>query len=962
MGDNRNISQSTFGQHARVHQGDAIAYIEGNVNVTNSYGKSPETTKKRDGEDEILRRLYTSPYEDRKDRNPPRVPGTCQWFTSHELFEEWQESKSSRLLWVSADPGCGKSVLVKHLVESVLRTTESRTVCYFFFKDDFPDQKNIVSALCCILRQLFMQKPRLFSHEILHQFVSGGETFANSFNELWKTLIQVSMDQDAGEIICIFDAIDECEDMGRSQLAHKLCRLYGATNDFQLKFLLTSRPYGKIYHGFQPLEIPGLPVIHLSGESETEIKNISQEIDIFIQFKVNDIEKRLQLNNQERYLLLQKLMQIPNRTYLWVYLTLDLIESDIGIDKTRIAKATSYIPKTVDEAYDRILLKSHDFKQAKEILHIIVAAIRPLTLKEMNSALLILQYSGQSNDDLDLKPEDRFRQELRDICGLFITVIDSKIYLLHQTAREFLLQDNTDPLENVHQSSTWKHSLDILISHHILSKICIWYLLHLEAKINCHQGARNPYLPPKDRTLLDYSAKYWANHFRELHIKTQEQKTPLVLRICDAKSNLFQEWFKIYWTSTNTKEPRRFTHLMIAACFGLQTVVQTLLEDDVDLNSQDDTYQRSALSWAARNGFTAVAKLLVKGTQIKLGAIKLPFRKGAKIDLVDKYGRTPLTYAVWNGNTAMTKLLIKKGAQVHLKDELGGTPVSYAFCNQNEQIISVLLQKGSKADVEDDINNLLFSAAKKGDKEVIELLLKTSRVNPNAKDHTNQTPLQYAVNGDHIETVKMLLTGGADPNCRDDNHQTPLLHAVEKGYVVIATELLERGADPNCKDNNHQTPLVHALEKGYVDIAAELLKRGADPNYKSILNTPPLLYAVQKGHVAIATALLAKGADPNDKDSKHQTSLLYMAIQSYHTEITSMPGWQHMLPYNVRLRSNYEAIVKVLLEGGADPNYGVIKGRTALSFAAEKGYETIVNALLEAGADPKAFQSKAMGK
>ena len=70
---------------------------------------------RRAKEMEILKRLHKSPYRDRKERNPDRVLGTCEWFIAHELFRDWQESKSSRMLWVSADPGCGKSVLAKYL-------------------------------------------------------------------------------------------------------------------------------------------------------------------------------------------------------------------------------------------------------------------------------------------------------------------------------------------------------------------------------------------------------------------------------------------------------------------------------------------------------------------------------------------------------------------------------------------------------------------------------------------------------------------------------------------------------------------------------------------------------------------------------------------------------------------------------------------------------------------------------
>jgi hypothetical protein len=271
------------------------------------------------------------------------------------------------MLWVSADPGCGKSVLVKYLVDSILVTTESRTICYFFFKDDFEDQRNIISALCCILHQLFMQKRILLSEEILERFEVDEERLVGSFGDLWAILLSAAKAKNAGEIVCILDAIDECEDHGRSQLAKALCKLYGTRNNFNLKFLLTSRPYGEIRQSFQSLDIPELPVIHLSGEGDIEMKKISREIDHFIEARVRNIGGRLKLRNDEQDLLLQKLMHVPNRTYLWVHLTLDLIENGLNINKTGIVDATSHLPKTAYEAYNRILSKSRDSRNAKRI-------------------------------------------------------------------------------------------------------------------------------------------------------------------------------------------------------------------------------------------------------------------------------------------------------------------------------------------------------------------------------------------------------------------------------------------------------------------------------------------------------------------------------------------------------------------------------------------------------------------
>ena len=72
-------------------------------------------------ETKCLQAHCTSVYVDHKNINPDRVPGTCQWFLNNEKFHAWAGNDSSELLWVTADPGCGKSVLSKSLVDCELQ-------------------------------------------------------------------------------------------------------------------------------------------------------------------------------------------------------------------------------------------------------------------------------------------------------------------------------------------------------------------------------------------------------------------------------------------------------------------------------------------------------------------------------------------------------------------------------------------------------------------------------------------------------------------------------------------------------------------------------------------------------------------------------------------------------------------------------------------------------------------------
>ncbi|KAH7124971.1 hypothetical protein B0J13DRAFT_531240 [Dactylonectria estremocensis] len=549
---------------------------------TMTFVQSKEDYKTRG---DILQSLHTSPYLDRKNRNPDRVPGTCKWFIDHDHFQQWRERKSSSMLWVSANPGCGKSILAKYLVDSELKTTISRTTSYFFFKDDFEDQRSATSALSCILHQLFTQREIIFSNKIVKRFKAYKAHLTSSFDELWDILVMASQDKNAAELVCILDAFDECKHQERNKLAQALRNFYSTDNDTKnnvnLKFLITSRPYDEISRHFQPLNIPGLSVIHLKGESDAEMSKITQEIDVYIRDRVSLVRANRDLTPEEEQLLLQRLRRVPNQTYMWAYLVLQLIEKDLSIDKTTIREVTSSLPRTVDDVYERILPKNNprDAEEAeraekvKKMLHVIVAAARPLTLAEMDLALA-LQKEHTSYEGWHRKPEERFSSFIRDLCGLFITITDSKICLIHQTAKEFLVaKDNLDPRTGHDNPLKWKYSLQPPVSHRVLCQICIWHLLFTEFETNPLEEYSDDevshYL--RGHVFLDYSATNWAAHFRASGIEN-DAVIESVWRICDATSRRCGTWFRVYWANTDTGFPQGFTTLMIASYFGLEQI------------------------------------------------------------------------------------------------------------------------------------------------------------------------------------------------------------------------------------------------------------------------------------------------------------------------------------------------------------------------------------------------------
>ncbi|KAK4065526.1 hypothetical protein Trihar35433_7646 [Trichoderma harzianum] len=783
---------------------------------------------------EIMKRLNTSPYRDRKDRNPDRVAGTCEWFIQHFCFHEWKDSTAPRLLWVSADPGCGKSVLAKYLVDSILLATTKRTVCYFFFKDDVEDQKSIISALSCILHQIFQQNPHLLSESIVNQIEAGGERFLDSFSNLWYILLTAAQDVHDGEIICIFDAIDECEEHGRSQLAKKLCKLYGPESllNLKLKFLITSRPLGNIRRAFQPLQNSGMPIIHLSGESDQEMEKIAAEIDIYIKARVEGIGERSKLNPDEQQTLLDRLTEVPNRTYLWVYLILDLIESDINIDRSKILRATARIPKTIDEAYSRILSKSYDRHEAKRILHIVVAAKRALSLRELGFALSIKSHH-RSYNDIDIKSEDRLKESIRETCGLFVTIIHSRVYLLHQTAKEFLVQDAMSlSTANIKPKLKWKHTLLPRESHKILAEICISYLL-LKDAYNWPNSNNELSQSTNNRVLFDYSANYWAMHLRESHLEINEFMRQSILRICDVHTRTCKKWLRAFWKKNeHIIFPKRFTTLMVLSYFGLGAVVKMKLStmtNDIDLNARDKTYKRSALSWAAGNGFDDVVKLLAQGHRTwRRQFTLLLFGNASEINSMDKSGRTPLLYAIWNGNVAVVKRLLEAGARIDVTDSLGGTPFFYAMSYRRKAIVELLLKHGATPESEHTmITRLFFSAVEKGDLQVVKLFL-DSNFDIESKGRGNQTPLPFAMEMGHIDIVRALLDRGAKIKVEGGRERMQLHLAVIHGDFDLVQFFLENGADINAVNSKNRTALSYALESENGQIIRLLERKGAD--------------------------------------------------------------------------------------------------------------------------------------
>ena len=856
----------------------------------NSHEKKRVNWIRTEEESRCLQSLFTSDYEASKARNPDRVPGTCKWFLQSEKYNKWKENQLSDLLWVTADPGCGKSVLSKSLIDNELQNISSSTTCYFFFKDDSADQRSVTKAICALLHQfLCARKSPALLQKATEVFRAHGTGMMESFHTLWNLLLAIAQDPAAGQATCVLDALDECEENGRENLIRCLnvFSSSSAGSNSQLKFLATSRPYYNIEINFDHL------TIRLAGEDESEA--IQQEIDLVIQERVPRVGKQLGLDAVTQKILQQRLLGTENRTYLWLHLVLeDIVKRSFKVKTPqRMEKFLELLPATVNDAYESILEQSPDLDDARKLLQIVLAAQRPLNLEEINISLHV-QEGDKRIEEVDLEPVNSLPAYVKNLCGLFVTIYDSRVYLLHQTAREFLLsQDScsgTADTTSQHRG-IWKHSFQLETCHYVMARVCLTYLLFdvfedeplllLEDEENKGtKGDESPHTLMEQETdedrivnynrqnaLFMYASSFWALHFEKCRAK--EGLSERWLGICDTGSQRFRTWFRSYWqleSSMVTTEKRpELNRLMVASFCGHDTMIEQLFEKE-KLDERDDT-SRTALWWAVmKRRNTSVQLLLDRGAN----------------QFGDKAGRPPLMVAAYIGFEELLGPLVHAGASLECVDYQGWTPLAYAVRFGHMNSVETLIGQGATIETKTTLGTPLCIACKHGYLEIVELLLNHGAAVDRTVDSVH-SPLITAVRWANEDVANLLIDAGANLELRDTEGRTALSFAVCTGNVGMIKLLLEKGADIETKDEDGRTPLSLATDygSGRVEVLTLLLNARATINTRDNLGRTPLILTTRGRLDGIIRVLVKNDANVNLKDREGRTALCYAAHEIY---------------------------------------------------------------------------------
>lgn len=119
---------------------------------------------------------------------------------------------------------------------------------------------------------------------------------------------------------------------------------------------------------------------YLHFDENDKSQKIGQNINLVINHEMSRIAKGFSVKHCKR--ITNRLKEINNRIYLWLFLTIDIItRSRSKYDKvSNIDSLLFDLSLKVSNAYERILSRSSDNVRARILLQLIVAAIRPLSL------------------------------------------------------------------------------------------------------------------------------------------------------------------------------------------------------------------------------------------------------------------------------------------------------------------------------------------------------------------------------------------------------------------------------------------------------------------------------------------------------------------------------------------------------------------------------------------------------
>ena len=477
----------------------------------------------------------------------------------------------------------------------------------------------------------------------------------------------------------------------------------------------------------------------------------------------------------------------------------------------------------------------------------------------------------------------------------------------------------------------------------------------------------------------------------DVTLATREGVTPMHVASLHGNSGMIAALLRA-GADARQRGPNQTTMLMLAARNGNPEALRLLIDGGAEVNATESMRGTTALMWAVEQRHPeAVQTLLDAGADLAIqssvaGLPRIYIARPVNVDAVEE--AQELLQAAVDAGLTLEQFRDRQGES---NAELNLDAVVAFLTDQAEEGGVDLLTALSRVEVElagfgvdlDELRALLQRGDNAAPGAAANNAAPLVRTDPALDDEDASveaglvgegggglTALVLAAREGDLDSARILLDHGADVNQLTYYRWSPLLAATNNRNYQLGRFLMERGADVNIANVGGMTPLYLAtdnrnIEGGdypvprpdmdHLEYIRILLENGANPNAQVGSNTEnrtiftqqwffepgatAFVRAGQSGDTALLRLLMEFGADPAIPTDFGDTALSAVAGI----------GWVEGVTFEWSPEETVEA-VQFLLELGLDPNSTNADGRTPLMGGALKGRNEIVRLLVEAGA------------
>ena len=250
--------------------------------------------------------------------------------------------------------------------------------------------------------------------------------------------------------------------------------------------------------------------------------------------------------------------------------------------------------------------------------------------------------------------------------------------------------------------------------------------------------------------------------------------------------------------------------------------------------------------------------------------------------------RTALHVAASEGHLPVVQFLLSRGAKMNVSDRWGGSPLDDAHRHRHLAVAKFLRERGGRTgSVKNNltVNNNLISAAALGDMEGVRLIVESgaycvdgvgmdgsSNSNVVGKKMRMRTGSMGSSNSGHYSLRKRtgsiggLVSLDLSVSHRLGRSNGSVASGAAGSVLDASSSKSSVPVDINKGDYDHRTALHLAASEGHIDVVAYLCKRGANVNVEDRWGGRPLDDALEKHHERVVKLLREYGAKSAEED------------------------------------------------------------------------------------------------